>query len=134
MDKFTKEVRSAMMSRVKTSGTDIEKLLIEIVRPFWKVERYRKNVKSLPGKPDILFPRSKIAVFADGDFWHGKKFKKWGPKVPIFWRKKITGNILRDRQQSQTLKKAGYRVLRFYGSDIKKKPKFIRSLIARNIG
>ena len=59
------------MKKIGTKNTDIEKLLGHIVRPFWKIERYRKNVETLPGKPDIVFPKSKIAIFADGDFWHG---------------------------------------------------------------
>ena len=86
MDRLSKQQRSALMAKVRVKDTDIEKLLGEIVRPFWKKERYRKNVKSLPGKPDIVFPESKIAIFADGDFWHGKGFKKWKSEISVFWR------------------------------------------------
>ena len=121
------------MAKVRVKDTDIEKLLGEIVRPFWKKERYRKNVKSLPGKPDIVFPESKIAIFADGDFWHGKGFKKWKSKIPVFWRKKIAGNILRDRLQDKALRKAGYRVLRFYGSKIKRNSQFVHNAIRQNL-
>ena len=121
------------MAKVRVKDTDIEKLLGDIVKPFWKEERYRKNVKSLPGKPDIVFPESKIAIFADGDFWHGKDFKKWKSEVPVFWRKKIAGNILRDRLQDKALRKAGYRVLRFYGSKIKRNSKLVHNAIKRSL-
>ena len=121
------------MAKVRVKDTDIEKILGETIKPFWKIERYRKNVKGLPGKPDIVFPKSKLTVFADGDFWHGKNFKKWKSGIPLFWRKKIAGNIQRDGLQTKALRKAGYRVLRFYGSKIKRNPQFIRSAIRRNI-
>lgn len=133
MDRITKQQRSSLMTRVRVKDTDIEKLLLREARLFWKKERYRKNVKELPGKPDIVFPKSKIVIFADGDFWHGKNFKKWKFQIPSFWRKKISGNILRDRTQTKLLSKMGYRVLRFYGSEIKKSPIYIRKLIKQSL-
>ena len=131
MDRISKKQRSVLMAKVRIKDTDIEKVLGEIIKPFWKTERYKKNVKTLPGKPDIVFPKSKIAIFADGDFWHGKDFKKWKSGVPLFWRKKIADNIQRDRLQAKTLRRAGYRVLRFYGSKIKRDSQFVRSAIRR---
>mgnify|MGYP001609897102 FL=1 len=133
MDRLSKKQRSSLMAKVRIKDTDIEKLLGEIVKSFWKKERYRKNVKSLPGKPDIVFPESKIAIFADGDFWHGKDFKKWKSEIPVFWRKKIAGNILRDRLQDKTLRKAGYRVLRFFGSKIKRNSQLVHNAIRRSL-
>ena len=76
----------------------------------------------MPGKPDVVFPKSKIAVFADGDFWHGNNFIKWKKEVPGFWKKKISNNIKRDREQTLALKNSGYKVLRFWGHQIKKDP------------
>ncbi|MDP3875202.1 MAG: very short patch repair endonuclease [bacterium] len=133
MDRLSKQQRSALMAKVRIKDTDIEKLLGEIIRPFWKKERYRKNVKNLPGKPDIVFPESKLAIFADGDFWHGKDFKKWESGIPAFWRKKIAGNILRDRLQDKALQKAGYCVLRFYGSKIKQNSQLVHNAIRRGL-
>lgn len=121
------------MAKVRVKDTDIERILGELVKPFWKRERYRKNVKTLLGKPDIFFPKSGIAIFADGDFWHGKDFKKWKFKIPIFWRKKIAGNIQRDRRQDKVLRKAGYHVLRIYGSKIKCNPEHIKDFIQKNL-
>jgi DNA mismatch endonuclease, patch repair protein len=126
MDRFSKEERSILMSKIKTTGTDIELALRECVRPLWSVERYRMNVRSLPGKPDIVFPKSRIALFADGDFWHGRGFKTWKDKTSPFWQIKIAANISRDRRDTKALKKLGYTVMRFWGKEIKKYPDKIR--------
>ncbi len=133
MDRHTEEQRSFNMSRVRVRDTDIEFALQKLIKPFWKKEHYRKNVKELPGKPDIVFSKSKIIIFADGDFWHGKNFEKWRKKIPSFWRKKIASNIERDRKQNKILKKQGYRVLRFWGSYIKKNPRKLIVKIRDNI-
>lgn len=121
------------MSRVKSSKTDIEAHLTKCIKVFWGTERYRKNVKNLPGKPDIVFPKSKIAIFADGDFWHGKDFQHWVGKVPPFWKVKIAANIERDKKQNRILKKQGYKVVRFWGSFIKKHPEKVTSKVSRLI-
>lgn len=121
------------MSKVRIKDTDIERILGKTMMSFWKIERYKKNVKNLPGKPDIVFPKSKIAIFADGDFWHGKDFEKWKPGIPLFWQKKITDNIQRDRLQTKMLRKIGYKVFRFYGSRIKRSPEYIRNSVKRAI-
>ncbi len=134
MDKLTKEARSVLMKKVGTKNTDIEKLLGRIVRPFWKIERYRKNVASLPGKPDIVFVKNKIAIFADGDFWHGRGLKKWGARIPDFWKSKIAANIKRDSRQIRELRKRGYKVLRFWGSVIKKHPDRVETKMKRCLG
>lgn len=131
MDIFSKKKRSELMAKVRTAGTDIEEHLSECVRPFWRRERYRKNPKNVLGKPDIYFSKSKLVIFADGDFWHGRGFSKWKNGVPEFWRKKITSNIERDKRQNKILKKQGYRVLRFWGSYIKKNPKKVTDKIER---
>lgn len=133
MDRLTKKERSVLMSRVRVKDTDIEKILIGIVRPFWKRERYRRNVKNLPGKPDVVFSRLKVVIFADGDFWHGKNFKKWKAEIPAFWQKKIAGNIKRDCLQNRELRKAGYCVHRFYGSKIKQSPEYVKRIIGKSL-
>lgn len=121
------------MAKVRIKNTDIEKALGKIVKPLWKTEKYKRNVIALPGKPDIVFLESKVVLFADGDFWHGKHFTKWKAKVSPFWQEKIAGNIKRDRLQSRTLRKEGYRVFRFYGSDIKRTPEKIRKILKNSL-
>jgi len=65
--------------------------------------RFRKHVKDLPGKPDVVFPTVKVAVFIDGDFWHGYKFPSWEHKVSDFWKQKINKNRERDRRNHRKL-------------------------------
>ncbi|GAA5513094.1 very short patch repair protein [Deinococcus carri] len=83
--------------------------------------RFRKNVKGLPGSPDIVFIRAKVAVFVDGDFWHGRDFDGWKDKLQPFWRAKIERNIQRDAQNVANLEALGWRVLRVWEKDIKKR-------------
>lgn len=82
--------------------------------------RFRKNVKGLPGSPDIVFPGAKVALFVDGDFWHGRNFDAWSAKLQPFWRAKIERNIERDRQNAADLEASGWQVLRVWEKDIKK--------------
>ena len=113
--------RSENMRRIKSKDTSIEILLR---KELWKRGlRYRKNVKDVFGKPDIVFKGKKLAVFADSEFWHGKYLMegKYIPKTNTeFWVNKITRNIERDKEVNQELKSQGWIVLRFWESDIRK--------------
>jgi DNA mismatch endonuclease (patch repair protein) len=77
-------------------------------------------VRGLPGKPDIVFTKAKVAVFIDGDFWHGYRFPAWEHKVSEFWRKKISKNRDRDKKNSNKLRKMGWRVIRIWKHEIDK--------------
>lgn len=111
------------MSRIKSKDTSIELLLR---RELWQRGlRYRKNSKSLYGKPDIAFIRKKIAVFCDSEFWHGYDWehrKSDFKKHQDFWIPKIERNMQRDREVTAALEQDGWVVLRFWGKDIKKNP------------
>lgn len=111
------------MSRIKSKDTAIELLLR---RELWQRGlRYRKNSKSLCGKPDIAFIRKKIAVFCDSEFWHGYDWehrKSDFKKHQDFWIPKIERNMQRDREVTAALEQDGWVVLRFWGKDIKKNP------------
>jgi len=119
---LTKEQRRNNMQAVKNKGSKIEILL---GRELWKRNlRYRKNDKSVFGKPDFVFKKYKVAVFCDSEFWHGKDWekKKHEHKSNIdFWHKKIQRNIERDKEVNIELTKQGWKVLRFWGIDIEKK-------------
>ena len=121
MDKLTKEQRRKNMQAVKSKGSKIE---IMLAKEMWKKGlRYRKNDKSVIGKPDFTFKKYKIAVFCDSEFWHGKdwKKKKLEHKSNIkFWHQKIERNIQRDREVNEELLKNGWQVIRFWGKDIEK--------------
>ena len=117
VDIFTKEKRSHIMSRVRSKNTKLELLLRKYL--FSKGLRgYRVNV-NLPGKPDIAFPKYKVAIFVDGCFWHKcpKCFK--APETnKEFWTKKINGNVERDKRVNQQLSETGYTVIRFWEHQI----------------
>jgi DNA mismatch endonuclease (patch repair protein) len=118
-DIFTKEKRRELMKKVRNKNTDIELILRKAL--FKKGLRFRVKNK-LFGKPDIIFPSKKVAIFCDGDFWHGKNFKKEGEGYKIFWKNKIKTNIERDSLVNKTLKKNGWKVLRFWKAEIIKNP------------
>jgi len=121
MDKLTKEQRHKNMQAVKSKGSKIE---IMLAKEMWKKGlRYRKNDKTVIGKPDFTFKKYKIAVFCDSEFWHGKDWdeKKLEHKSNIkFWHQKIERNIQRDAEVNEELLKNGWQVIRFWGKDIEK--------------
>ncbi|WP_372998294.1 very short patch repair endonuclease [Sulfurimonas sp.] len=126
--------RSENMRRIKSKDTSIE---IILRKELWKRGlRYRKNVKDIFGKPDIVFKSKKLAVFADSEFWHGKQLLegKYIPKTNTeFWTKKITRNIERDREVNNKLKSEGWTILRFWGIDIKKNVSNCANIIEKTL-
>ena len=85
--------------------------------------RFRKNLKSLPGNPDIVFPKAKTVIFCDGDFWHGRDWNARKSKIskgtnPKYWIEKIEANVRRDREVNELLIKAGWDVVRIWETDI----------------
>jgi len=99
MDKFSPKKRSEIMSKITGKETKPEILVRKYL--FAKGFRYRKNVKTLPGKPDIVLPKYKTVVFINGCFWHGHKNCKKA-NLPTtnfnFWKEKIDKNIIRDKK------------------------------------
>jgi DNA mismatch endonuclease Vsr len=125
MDKLTPEQRRKNMRAVRSSGSKIE---LKLGKALWaKGYHYRKNDKTVFGKPDFTFKGLKIAIFCDSEFWHGKDWekKKYEHKSNVeFWHKKIERNIERDKEVNEKLLKEGWKVLRFWGKDIEKKLDF----------
>lgn len=122
MDKLTKEQRRKNMQAVKSKGSKIESDLAKAL--FALGFRYRKNDKSVFGKPDLTFKKLKIAIFVDGEFWHGKDWevRKHDHKSnKQFWFEKIERNIQRDKEVNERLLHEGWIVLRFWGKDISQK-------------
>lgn len=107
----------------KKSGTRCEVLLRRSV--FRLGMRYRLSSEDLPGRPDLVFRAARVVVFCDGDFWHGRNFEtriaklEAGHNAP-YWVAKITANVARDRRQESELMAAGWRVLRYWETDIKR--------------
>lgn len=85
--------------------------------------RYRIDVAKLPGRPDIVLPRTRTVVFCDGDFWHGRDLAAREERLarghnPGYWLSKIRGNVERDRRADELLRSAGWTVLRYWETDI----------------
>jgi len=119
VDNHTTKQRSYNMSRVRNKNTRPE-LLIRKSLSNNGIKGYRINAK-LPGKPDIVFTKKKIAIFIDGCFWHKcpKCYKL--PKTNIeFWKKKINGNLIRDKKINIILSQLGFKVIRVRTHEIKK--------------
>lgn len=122
MDVLSREQRHHNMSRIRAADTKAEVLLR---KALWKKGlRYRKNYAALPGKPDIVLTRQKIAIFVDGDFWHARGHQdNPGEQVATnkeFWQKKLARNVERDKEVNDELTEAGWLVLRFWETDVKK--------------
>lgn len=117
----TTSARSELMKKIRSNDTKMEILLR---KSLWALGvRYRKNYKKLPGAPDILLTKAKVAIFVDGEFWHGYNWvvKKNRLKTnQNFWIPKIERNIERDIENNEALKKAGFKVIRFWEHEIKK--------------
>ena len=109
------------MSRIRSKDTKIEVILR---KELWsRGLRYRKNVKSIAGKPDIAFIGKKVAVFCDSEFWHGYDWEHRKDDIKTrreFWIPKIEKNIQRDLEVNRILEEQGWIVLRFWGKEIQK--------------
>lgn len=123
MDRLTKEQRHKNMKNIKNKDTNIE---VTLRKALWnKGYRYRKNDKRLPGKPDIVLTKYKIAIFCDSEFFHGKDWEVLKPQLERgknadFWIEKISKNQQRDEEVNQQLQYLGWTVIRFWGKDITK--------------
>ncbi|MDP2208177.1 MAG: very short patch repair endonuclease [Bacteroidota bacterium] len=112
MDIVSKRKRSWIMSRVSQKNTPLEKIIQRELRK--RGIKFSHHVKTLPGSPDIVFQDMKIAVFVDGDFWHGWRFPVWEHKLTSFWHKKISTNRKRDQRNFRKLRSLGWRVIRIW--------------------
>ena len=119
MDHLTKEQRHKNMVAIKSRDTKIE---VSLRKALWhRGVRYRKYMKLFNCHPDIVITKYKIAVFCDGDFWHGKTFERYDVHTNAdFWHEKIKRNVERDLENTIELRDNGWTVLRFWESDIKK--------------
>ena len=108
----TKESRSYNMSRIAGKDTKPEELVRKYL--FSKGFRYRKNVRKLPGTPDVVLPKYRTVIFVNGCFWHGHegcKYFVWPKSNAEFWRQKIETNISRDQRKEAQLRDMGWNVM-----------------------
>ena len=122
-DVLTPEQRKKNMQHIRSKDTKIE---LKLRKALWeKGYRYRKNYKELPGCPDIVLTKYRIAIFCDGEFFHGKDWDVLKPRLEKsnnseFWIKKISRNIERDDEIDKQLLSRDWTVIRFWGKDILK--------------
>lgn len=117
MDTHTRKQRSYNMSRIRSKDTTIEVQLRSILHR--RGLRFRKNVKSLKGKPDIVFPAQRVAVFIDSCFWHKCPYHFIEPTSNRkYWIPKLDRNKLRDREVNKILRRSGWTVMRIWEHSI----------------
>lgn len=119
-DNHSKEVRRMNMSHIRSTNSKPE----EIVRKylFSKGFRYRKNVRKLPGCPDIVFPKYRTVIFVNGCFWHRHDCPRfvWPSSNQDYWIPKIQKNVERDQRNAAALKDAGWNVIVVWECELKK--------------
>lgn len=112
---------SKRMSIVKLKRNKVE---TKLAKALWhKGYRYRLNYKKLPGSPDIVITKYYIAIFVDGEFWHGKNFEEMQSKLKNnreYWIEKIKENINRDKTNDELLRKEGWIAVHFWSKDVEK--------------
>jgi DNA mismatch endonuclease, patch repair protein len=111
-DTMSPERRSALMARIRSKDTSPEREIREGLRRLgFEFESHSKDV---PGRPDILFRELSVAVFIDGDFWHGWRFPLWRKKLSESWERKIASNRARDQKNFRLLRRLGWTVIRIW--------------------
>jgi len=113
--------RSNLMRKIKSSRTTPELLLQKALRK--EGVTFKKNYSALPGNPDIAVVNKKLAIFVDGEFWHGHCWKSKKRKLKAnraYWIPKIERTILRDKKNARELRKQGWKVVRFWQHQINK--------------
>ena len=130
------EQRKKTMSNIRSKDTKIE---ITLRKALWsKGYRYRKNYKKLPESPDICLTKYKIAIFCDGDFFHGKDWEVLKARVEKgnngeYWSKKIQENMFRDNEKDKALNLMGWTVIHFWGKDILRNTEWCLKVIEETI-
>ncbi len=116
-DRMTPEQRSRAMKLVKLKDGPLE---LSIQRELRKMGlRFQRNYKRLKGSPDIVFLKKKVAIFIDGDFWHGWRLPAWEHKLSKFWRSKLRANRRRDQRNFRYLRTAEWTVIRLWEHEIR---------------
>lgn len=117
-DHLTAAQRSRAMKSVKLKDGSLERVIQHELRKCGL--RFIRHVRDLPGSPDIVFPGKRVAIFVDGDFWHGWRLPVWEHKLSAFWREKLRSNRTRDRRNIRRLRAEGWTVLRIWGHQVKR--------------
>ena len=132
-DVFTKRKRSQVMAAIRSTGNRATELRLAVLFRAHGITGWRRH-QALPGKPDFIFRRERLAGFVDGCFWHGcPQHFRLPSDNRSYWKRKIARNIHRDRQTTQRLKKDGWRVLRVWEHALRS-PEVVARRIALKLG
>jgi DNA mismatch endonuclease, patch repair protein len=123
--------RSAVMSRIRGRDTKPEKAVETMLRDIGI--DFETHCRDLPGRPDFVLRKTRIAIFIDGDFWHGWRFPAWRLKLSEKWEKKIESNRSRDARNHRKLRRRGWRVVRIWEHQIERAPEICATRIRRSI-
>jgi DNA mismatch endonuclease, patch repair protein len=129
----TSKVASETKKRVPRMGTKAERALRSAL---WAAGlRFRKNAGDLPGKPDVIFRKARVALFVDGDFWHGRAWSDRKRRLlagsnAAYWVAKIEANMARDQRKTRELEALGWRVLRLWETDVLRDPTAAAAAVA----
>jgi DNA mismatch endonuclease (patch repair protein) len=134
MEKFSKEQRSKIMRAIRSTNTKDE---VRLAKALWHLGyRYRKNNRTVFGIPDLTFKKLKIAIFVDGEFFHGKDWETQKDRVKTnteFWQKKIERNRQRDVEVNNYLESQNWKVIRFWSHEIEKNLENCIAIIQKEI-
>lgn len=119
------------MARVRSRDTGPERLVRSALHR--RGLRFRKHLAELPGSPDVVFSAARVAVFIDGDFWHGYRFPVWKAALPRFWQQKIALNRARDTRNFRRLRGMGWTVIRVWQHASRNDIKSVVDRIARAV-
>jgi len=111
-DIISPEQRSRVMSRIKGKNTTPERYIRDLLKA--SLLKFKQHDRALPGCPDFVFPQARVAVFVNGDFWHGWRFPVWRHKLPSLWQSKIGGNRERDQRNCKKLRRLGWKALKIW--------------------
>ena len=118
-DKLSPQIRSLQMSKIHSKETKLELILTTLLKRSI-LNKFTTNVNEIKGKPDVVFPKEKLCIFVDSDFWHGWQYPRWRHLLKDdSWREKIRNNRKRDMKTSSLLKRKGFKVLRVWEHQLK---------------
>jgi len=117
-DIMSAEKRSAVMARIKGKDTGPEKQIAAALTEH--ALSWESHARDLPGRPDFVFRDQKVAIFVDGDFWHGWRFPQWRGKLSEKWQAKIDGNRRRDVRNHRRLRQMGWKIIRLWEHQVAK--------------
>ena len=135
-DIMSPKTRSQVMSRIRGRNTGPERAMADAFAS--RGLRWESHVRELPGRPDFVFRSERVAVFVDGDFWHGWRFPQWREKLSDKWEAKIAATRRRDARNHRRLRRMGWKVVRIWEHQIESSRELcltrVVSCLQRNCG